>query len=307
MKLSVFAPTQDRTTGHWVLTGLALGLLSAYFGFLWWFGPEKVDVAFGVWALATIPLLVAAYSRTRVRTLIAAAFMLSLFAFVAAKAHAFYYELGSLPRILAAVAFLIAFPVLITLAWLWCLHSRHGMAASSRRFAVALVLVAFGTTLIGGWRWAERELVERPEAPAAAMNYAGCYEIRLGRWLPSDMRGHGVGGIVPERLHLDTTRGTSGPDSLRYYRSREIGQRLIRPGWWGAAYWVPLQDGHVQLVWSTGLHGVMMDLRPRGNTLRGRAVGFTDVGGLLPDPRARVSAVRVPCGSVALDSTRRAL
>jgi hypothetical protein len=314
MRLSPFTATPLRTTGHWVLTGLASGLLVAVFAFAWWFGPESADVAFALWAAGSVPLLVAAYSRTRSKALLAIAGVLCLVLFAAVSVGRLYERLDTLKQVEWSMTVLIALPFIVTVAWLARFHAYQRAGSDTRgrtlkRPAAVFTLVVTGViVLAGAARWSHDGLRERTEDPLSAARYTGCYEVRLGRWVPSRMRGHGVGGIVPERLRLDTARGAPLLDSAgrqaprQYYRDHEFGQRLIRPGWWGAAYWEPVEGDRARLYWTTGLHGVIMDLRPRGDELRGLAIGFTDVSGTWPDPRARVRAVRVDCSVVGPDT-----
>ncbi len=314
MRLSNFTSTPRATAGHWVLTGVAIGLLSAVFAFLWWFGPEYADMAFVLWALGSVPLLLAAYSRTRSRALLATATLLLLAPLAAVPVYPYFNRLERLAQIEAVTVMFAALPFLVTAAWLGRLHigiaHRGVQARRGGGIRSPLTLVAAGVVVIGAAaRWYHNAPRYRVVDPSGAARYAGCYELRLGRWVPSHMLRQGVEGIMPERLRLDTERGallSRRVDERQYYRYDEVGQRLIRPGWWGAAYWEPLEDGRVRLNWTTGAHGVTMELRWHGDDLRGIATVFSDFVGPWPEPTARVRAIRVDCGGVSLDTVRSA-
>lgn len=205
-----------------------------------------------------------------------------------------------------ALAVVVALPFLLTMTWIARLHAAT-MAHRGRGKAIAMVLYAV-VAMVAVAAWSHDAMKERAEEPHEAGRYAGCYELRIGGWLPSTMR-HEHFGIVPERIRLDTVRRVPPPagSELRsdtWYRNQELGERMIRPGWWGAAFWAPLEGDFTRLVWTTGLGGVVMDLQPRGRELRGVARAFTDVRSIWPSPRARVRALPVDCALVARDSAR---
>lgn len=317
MRLSTATAIPVRTMRtHPVLTGLLLAVLAALVAFAAWFGPESAALGFTLWALASAPMVLAAWFRTRSRPLRTHAVLLLLtalgmpvFAQVLDRIETRSPALGAAFQILFT-----ALPFLLTVEWLRRLHAapargvpvlRHA-PVGWRAPAMAGVLALAGA----GW-WVHASVRWRPEEPASVARFAGCYEIRLGRWIPGAMSGHDVGGIVPARVHLDTVRGVAldtaargadGPEE----RWGEVGRRLIRPGWWGHAYWVPVEGERVWLVWGTGFHGVGMELRAHRGELRGVATGFTDVVSWWPDPRARVRAVPVDCALVGPDNARLA-
>ena len=301
-----------RTAGVWVLTALALGILAALVAFAEWFGPAAVDVGFAMWALASVVLLLAAYGLTRSWPLLALAVLLVPAAFSVAVFAPLDHSIRNPTPLAAVVAVLTASPFLLTIAWLGRLHASPSLATPAALHPLAgwRGLLASGVLVFAGaaW-WAYTGLRIPAEEPAAAARYAGCYEVRLGRWIPGGMLGHGVGGIVPARIRLDTTRGAALDSAARREhgeRMHEVGRRLIRPGWWGAAYWVPMEGERVVLGWWTGFHGIGMELTPRSGELRGVAMGFTDVVGPWPEPRARVRAVPIDCALVGPDSARSA-
>jgi hypothetical protein len=293
-----------RTVGHWVLVALALLLLAAFGTFLWWFGPWHGLLGFGLWALASGPLLIAAYSRTRIRWLLYVGTGLIpaglIIAFMSESIGMWGTWQGLLAMSLSA-----SLPLALTLAWLRRFLGRSPHETQNRwTMTNAGPLLAAVVTIVPAFAWARAEMQELVSDPAHTSAFAGCYELEFGRWIPSAMMGHSVHGIVPARVQLDTVRG----DPVRretMYDTFERSELLIRPGWWGSAYWEPISRERVRLIWNTGFHGVGLDLRRHGLELRGKATGHTDVSGLpWPETRARVRARPIDCSLVPADTAR---
>ena len=298
-----------------MLTALALSSLAALFVMLFWLGPDNVGLGFALWALANVPLLLAAYSRTRSRVLLWTAALLVIAGLSIERIHPLESRVESLAQFATASAALTALPVLVTLAWLTEFHGQRAEPARrANRMGVSLAILA--VTLMafaGAYSWTLEQSFEHPEDTSASGRYAGCYEVRLDRWLRWGEIAYAFDQIVPERIQLDTTRGSPamGPTgSLEgddQYHVHRVGDRLIRPGWVGAeAYWQPVKGGRVQLYWTNGLAGVLMRLEPSGNDLRGVAMAFGDVVSRWPEPRGRARALRIDCGAVGTDAAHSA-
>jgi hypothetical protein len=292
-----------RTAGHWVLVGLALVLLAAFAVFLWWFGPWHAALGFGLWGVASAPLLISAYSRTRVRWLLYLGTGLIPAGLVVAATSGSIWMWGSWQGMLA-MSLCASLPLALTLGWL---HRFLGRSPQEPQRAWTITnagpLLAAVVTMVPAFAWARAETQEPVSNPAYTAEFAGCYELEFGGWIPSAMMGHSVHGIVPARIQLDTVRGDTARRETMYDTS-ERSQLLIRPGWWGSAYWEPISRGRVRLIWNTGFHGVGLDLRRHGQELRGRATGHTDVSGGWPEPRVRVRARPIDCSLVAADTAR---
>jgi len=207
---------------------------------------------------------------------------------------------GSWPGTLA-VSVCAGLPVALTVAWLHRFLGRSTLETQTPWTIMNLgPALAAVVTMVPAFAWARVE-TEQPASHAEyTSEFAGCYQLEVGRWIPSTMLGHSVHGILPARIQLDTTRGNSARDHAIFERS----QLLIRPGWDGAAYWIPISHDRVHLTWNTGFNGVGVDLRRHGNELRGKARGHTDVGGPWPNPRARVRARPIDCALVPADTSR---
>ena len=289
-----------RTAGHWILTSIAICLLALLAGFLWWFGPSGVMPGVSLWALATVPLLLAAFGRTREKLFLGLSGLLLCGPFALAVLSPFSFVDGHSPMLFAVV---VTSPVAITVGWIWRLH---------RPPASRLKGPVVGTVLAGicAFGWARSDLRYATTAPEFAQSFMGCYQVDVGRWVPSRMLGHSARGIIPARIRLDTIRGALAPDSGGGrdggYAMFERGKLLIRPGWWGSAYWQPVDQERLTLHWNTGYHGVTIRLRRRRDGFRGMAEGHSDVVGYMPAPRAAVRAHAIDCELVGPDTGRRA-
>jgi len=294
-----------RPVSHWALAGLALLLLAVFGTFLWWFGPWQAQLGFGIWALFSAPLLVAGYRRTRIRWLLYLGTGLVPAALAVGLTSDSFWMWDRWQGMLV-MAVCASLPLALTIAWLHRLFAQP-VADQPRRWTIANAagLLAAVVMVVPTFEWARRESEPLAANPAYTSEFAGCYSLEFGPWIPSEMLGHGVHGIVPDRIRLDTVRGDTATRSVRDGGLFEFSQHLIRPGWWGSAYWEPITRDRVQLIWNTGFNGVGLDLRRHGGELRGKATGHTDVGGPWPEPRARVRARPIDCALVAPDTARR--
>lgn len=292
-----------RPVGHWVLVGMALVLLAAFGTFLWWFGPWEAQLGFGLWAFASGPLLILAYRKTRVRWLLYLGTGLIPGGLVVGVTSGSVWYWGSWQGTLA-VSLCAGLPVALTIGWLQRFLGRSSVETQSA-WTITNVgpLLAAVVTMVPVFAWARAEREQPVSNPAYTSEFAGCYELEFGAWIPSGMMGHSVHGIVPARIQLDTMRGDTARSETMYH-TFERSNLLIRPGWWGSAYWEPISRERVRLMWNTGFHGVGLELRRHGQELRGHATGHTDVSGPWPNPRAPVRARPIDCALVAADTAR---
>ena len=284
-----------RTLGDWGLAALGLVTLLVLAVFLWWFGPWHAALGFGVWALLSAPLLILAYRKTGSRWLLYLGSGLIPCGLVVGTTPDEVWLWGTWPAA-AANAFAAGLPLVITIAWV----SRLRRAAQGTQEKWTILnggaLVASAGVMLGTYIWARAD-ERRPEENATfTQNFAGCYEVEVGPWIPSVMLGHAAQGIIPDRLQLDTAR------RVTYVVRNSL---LIRPPWSdGDAWWLPIDANQVRLVWHNGFNGVSVDLHRRGAELRGKAVGSTDMGGFWPESRALVRARPTDCASVPVDAGR---
>ena len=282
-----------RTLGDWVLAALGLATLLVLAVFLWWFGPWHAALGFVVWALLCAPLLILAYRKTRSRWLLYLGSGLIPCGLVVGMTADEAWLWGTWPAA-AADAFAAGLPLVITIAWVSRLLRASQGTQEKWTILNGGALVASAAVMLGTYMWARAD-EHRPEENATfTQNFAGCYEVEVGPWIPSVMLGHAAQGIIPDRLQLDTAR------RVTYVARNSL---LIRPRWSnGDAWWLPIDANHVRLVWHNGYNGVSVDLHRRGAQLRGKAVGSTDMVGFWPESRALVRARPTDCASVPVDS-----
>lgn len=184
------------------------------------------------------------------------------------------------PGALAWVLYLVVVPTR-----LFVRSQRSLRPASTKRTGwrspAASALAIRSMTLLSGavmvWR-AIRTDVES-ESIGAAADVAGCYHVVVSPWLGSRF-GEGMSAVIPNIIQLDTVRGPApASDSSRPTDSDrhpfERGNRLIRPGWNGAAIW-SVSSGTLHLAWTTGFHGAATDMMRVGSHFLGQIDEFTD-------------------------------
>jgi hypothetical protein len=121
----------------------------------------------------------------------------------------------------------------------------------------------------------------------------GCYELKMSPWFPEMRLGDDEEFITPPaRIQLFTEKGTDGAESNGYLVRPAPG---AQPSVHRATYWVPKGRRGLEIVFTTGLSGLVMSLKTAdAETLHGRATTFWDF-----DRRKQVAEVmahRVPCG-----------
>jgi len=129
----------------------------------------------------------------------------------------------------------------------------------------------------------------------AAASFAGCYELRLGRWWPWGFGEEGKDGFFlvtpPSRIQLLQEHGIQGFERDRFL-IRPI--KGTTPGRGGPSYWLIGSNGQVNLVWNDGFTGVTLALgKDKKEGLSGWAHPHFDYP-VVPHI-ARVTAQRIAC------------
>jgi len=123
-----------------------------------------------------------------------------------------------------------------------------------------------------------------------AAPFAGCYELRLGRWWPWGMGEDTKFATPPRRVELRLEHGTDGFERnglvIRSIPAMEPSRRK--------AYWQPQGSDGVDLNWTDGFTGVTLRLTKNGKELRGWAHPHFDSGELIPHT-AYVTASPIVC------------
>jgi hypothetical protein len=131
---------------------------------------------------------------------------------------------------------------------------------------------------------------QKPAEPSA---FAGCYELKLGPWWPTGFGEDNMFATPPAQIQLLPILGTEGfekngllvrpfPDAPEsaFFRRRY-------------SYWRIQTGDTVQLIWTTGFSGVVINLARQGRELSGWAHPFWDFPRF---PRiAHVTAKRFSC------------
>ena len=158
------------------------------------------------------------------------------------------------------------------------------------RLVRGLVLVAFALLTCVQPAEDQSRPVQSSGEPSAL---AGCYELKLGRWWPSGFGEDNVFATPPTKIQLLPVLGTEGfekdrllvrpfpnkPESV-FFRRRY-------------SHWRIQGTDSVQLTWTTGFSGVVINLAGQGSELSGWAHPFWDFPRF---PRiAHVTAKRFAC------------
>lgn len=161
------------------------------------------------------------------------------------------------------------------------------MQISSRAFIIVLVLIASSPQAT--------KPSSSPESKATVLldSFAGCYEVKTGRWWPWGFGTDATFVTPPKQLRLLADRGTHG---------FEHGELLIRdipaleppPGSRASSFWRIESQSRIRLIWTNGFSGVALSLEKHGNELSGWAHPHFDFPTLVPRT-AHVTAHRMTC------------
>jgi hypothetical protein len=187
-----------RTIGDWVLAALGQMTLLVLALVLWWFGPWHATLAFGIWSILSAPLLIIGYRRTGSRWLLylGSGLIPSGLIIALLGGDAYPWDVWYVFALHAVAATL---PLPITIAWTRRLLSRSDNP-QDRWVLTAITSVVSAVVFVGTISWARAEAERRAENWAYVPDFAGCYEVELGPWIPSVMLGHAAQGIVPARI-----------------------------------------------------------------------------------------------------------
>lgn len=124
-------------------------------------------------------------------------------------------------------------------------------------------------------------------------SFAGCYELKMGRWWPWSFGGDTIFVTPPSRIELLSERGTKGFERDGFLIRAIPQPKGAAPANGGPSYWQVKSDNQIDLMWNDGFSGVTLALRKVGNDLSGWAHPHFDFPTI---PRiARVTARRISC------------
>ena len=155
-------------------------------------------------------------------------------------------------------------------------------------FLVVCLLGAIGLLEAQWWQSKEQSQVAVPPT-----SFAGCYELKLGRWWPWSFGGDNVFVTPPSKIELLPVQGTDGFEKDELLIRRTPPPQVNTAGRRRASYWQVKSKNDVELIWTTGFSGVTLNLSKDGDNLRGWAHPFFDFP---TSPRImHVTARRFPC------------
>jgi hypothetical protein len=156
---------------------------------------------------------------------------------------------------------------------------------------LAVIFLLSGLTACRPQKQSHSE-AKKETSPAS---FAGCYVVKLGRWLPWGFSGEGKDGFFlvtpPSRIQLSLEQGTKGFER-DYLLIRPI--KGTAPGRGGPSYWLVQSNGQVDLIWNDGFTGVALELEKYADELRGWAHPHFDAPTFIART-ARVTAQRISC------------
>ncbi len=135
-------------------------------------------------------------------------------------------------------------------------------------------------------------LTSLPPLPVSAQEdrFTGCYDLHLGEWRPPAPGADSTYFAVPARVRLSTDPGRG-----IFGQPHEFAVDVVpgaMPGMHRYAWWRPIEEDRIAIVWSTGFTGVAAELAMMaGDTLRGEGVTFTDVS---PSTKHRATLIAAP-------------
>jgi hypothetical protein len=193
---------------------------------------------------------------------------------------------------IAWVLYLLVVPMTLFVRSQRSLRSASMLRTGWRSPATSAAVIRTLTILSGVvmvWRTIRTDSESEPIGAVA--DVTGCYRVVVSPWLPGSRFGNGMSVVIPDIIQLDSVRGPApASDSSRRpstnNRFFERDNRLIRPGWKGAAIW-RISHGALRLVWTTGFHGAASDMVRVGSHFVGQIDEFTDEPSL-PLPSALI-------------------
>jgi hypothetical protein len=126
----------------------------------------------------------------------------------------------------------------------------------------------------------------RPSSACAAVapkqtnvnSFAGCYELKFGRWWPWSFGGDNEFVTPPAKIQLLPVKGTNGFEEYGFVIHPIPPSKSIHR----FSYWQITSDNHAELEWTTGFSGITLSLDRHGEELRGWAHPHWDFPTFIP-------------------------
>jgi len=129
-----------------------------------------------------------------------------------------------------------------------------------------------------------------------ASSFAGCYELKLGRWWPWGFGEENSYVTPPSRIELLNEHGTHGFEQDGFILRTIPRQEPAPAGSRESSYWRVRSSSEIDLIWTDGFTGVRLNLKKHGDELSGSAHPHFDAVKLIPRT-AHVTARRIPCST----------
>jgi hypothetical protein len=139
---------------------------------------------------------------------------------------------------------------------------------------------------------------QTPSISPAAKSFAGCFELKLGRWWPWSFGEDNQFVTPPSKIQLFAQQGTEGFEKSGLLIRQIPPPQGSPPGRRRSSFWVVKSDNHVQLIWTNGLSGVSINLGRHGDKLQGWAHPHFDFPIFIPRTM-HVTARRIACDVLA--------
>ncbi len=125
-------------------------------------------------------------------------------------------------------------------------------------------------------------------------SFAGCYDLKLGRWWPWGFGRDTIFVTPPSRIKLLAEHGTEGFEQYGFLIRAMPPLKSPVKGRGRPSYWQVKSSDQIDLIWNDGFTGVTLALKKRGDELRGWAHPHFDAPHFVPRI-AHVTARRIAC------------
>lgn len=136
---------------------------------------------------------------------------------------------------------------------------------------------------------------EQPRPDLKTSAFTGCYDLKLGRWWPWGFGEDDMFATPPNRIELLPERGTRGFEKNGFVIREMIPQNgdLRR-----SSFWQVKSSDQTDLPWATGFSGVTLELKRKGNDMRGWAHPFLGLSETPPHRARNSTADSMRCCSI---------
>lgn len=165
------------------------------------------------------------------------------------------------------------------------------MGRISCQIIVLIFLVAFSLSCVA--QGEKSATSAKTQSNSQTAPFAGCYDLKLGRWWPWGFGEDTIFVTPPGRIKLLPEHGTEGFEQYGFVIREMTPGKGAAPYRRRYSYWEVKATDQIDMTWTTGFSGVTLELKKQGNNLRGWAHPFWDFPRL--SRVARVTAQQIAC------------